>query len=381
MRVEAVPTHVEIPTGSRLISNYAACFPVAATKHGYPLSSHVLAQTYRGSEPKGDSFDLLQKLDNLTSMTDAMPSMNALRAFDAVAQTKSYKKAAEKLRVTPAAVKQLVAKLEAHLGVTLIERDGQGLSLTSAGEAGAGRLSDGFAALQQAVGLMVPTTQTETRLVISAEPFFAQSWLVPRLQRFRDANPGIDVLIDSSLEIKDLSRDGIDGAVRYGVAVQDPERTTRLFGDAVMPLCSPQLLPRGPGDHQSALMQQTFLHWDLRPAPWAKETARWFDFAYFWSRAGLGRFEAYNNVHFSDYNLALQAALAGQGVVLGSLPILHGLVEQGMLVPALPVHLETDIGYDFVMSPSRLRRDMAERFRTWLLEEAGTLDVQMPQAK
>lgn len=175
-----------------------------------------------------------------------MPSLNALRAFDAVAQTKSYKEAAENLRVTPAAVKQLVAKLEAHLGVTLIERDGQGLSLTSAGEAGAGRLSDGFAALQQAVGLMVPTTQTETRLVISAEPFFAQSWLVPRLQRFRDANPGIDVLIDSSLEIKDLSRDGIDGAVRYGVAVQDPERTTRLFGDAVMPLCSPQLLPPRP---------------------------------------------------------------------------------------------------------------------------------------
>jgi LysR family transcriptional regulator, glycine cleavage system transcriptional activator len=311
-------------------------------------------------------------------MTDVMPSLNALRAFDAVAQAKSYKAAAENLRVTPAAVKQLVAKLEAHLGVPLIERQGQGLALTAAGEAGAGRLSEGFAALEQAVGMMVPSTQAQARLFISAEPFFAQSWLVPRLQHFRDANPGIDVLIDSSLEIKDLSRDGIDGAVRYGVPAQDPERTARLFGDAVMPLCSPQLLGRGAEDQQAALMGQTFLHWDLRPAPWAKETARWFDFEYFWSKAGLGPFEAKRNVYFSDYNLALQAALAGQGVVLGSLPILRGLVDQGMLVPALPVRLETDIGYDFVMSPSVLRQGMAERFRTWLLEEAGTLDMHPP---
>ena len=104
-------------------------------------------------------------------MIDVMPSLNALRAFDAVAQAKSYKAAAENLRVTPAAVKQLVAKLEAHLGVPLIERQGQGLALTAAGEAGAGRLSEGFAALEQAVGMMVPSTQAQARLVISAEPF------------------------------------------------------------------------------------------------------------------------------------------------------------------------------------------------------------------
>ncbi|MGB1159851.1 MAG: LysR substrate-binding domain-containing protein [Alphaproteobacteria bacterium] len=304
-------------------------------------------------------------------MSDAMPSLNALRAFEAVSQSLSYKIAAEKLRVSPAAVKQLVSKLEDQLDVRLIRRKGHGLELTEAGKAGVTRLSDGFHALEQATALMRASVKQGTRLVISAEPFFAQSWLVPRLQRFRDANPGVDVLIDSSLEIKDLTRDTIDGAIRYGVATDDQQRSIRLFGDAVMPLCSPGLL--GDGGLEE-LMQQTFLHWDLRPAPWAKETARWFDFSYFWQEAGLGPFEAANNIHFSDYNLAIQAALAGQGVVLGSLPILHEIVEQGMLVPAVSSRLKTNIGYDFVMSPNAAGWGLAERFRAWLLDEAKVLD-------
>ena len=304
-------------------------------------------------------------------MSGVMPSLNALRAFEAVSQSLSYKTAAEKLRVSPAAVKQLVAKLEDQLGVVLIRRKGHGLELTEAGKVGALRLSDGFLALEQAVALMGASVKQGTRLVISAEPFFAQSWLVPRLQRFRDSNPGVDVLIDSSLEIKDLTRDSIDGAIRYGVATDDPQRTIRLFGDAVMPLCSPGLLGDGGVEE---LMQQTFLHWDLRPAPWAKETARWFDFEYFWQEAGLGPFEASNNIHFSDYNLAIQAALAGQGVVLGSLPILHEIVEQGMLVPAVGRQLKTNIGYDFVISPNASGWRLAERFRAWLLDEALALN-------
>lgn len=304
-------------------------------------------------------------------MSDAMPSLNALRAFQAISQSLSYKIAAEKLRVSPAAVKQLVSKLEDQLDVRLIRRKGHGLELTEAGKAGVARLSDGFLALEEATALMRASVRQGTRLVISAEPFFAQSWLVPRLQRFRDANPGVDVLIDSSLEIKDLTRDTIDGAIRYGVATDDQQRKIRLFGDAVMPLCSPGLLRDGGLEE---LMQQTFLHWDLRPAPWAKETARWFDFSYFWQEAGLGPFEAAKNIHFSDYNLAIQAALAGQGVVLGSLPILHEIVEQGMLVPAVSSRLKTNIGYDFVMSPNAAGWGLAERFRAWLLDEAKVLD-------
>ena len=100
-------------------------------------------------------------------MSDAMPSLNALRAFEAVSQSLSYKIAAEKLRVSPAAVKQLVSKLEDQLDVRLIRRKGHGLELTEAGKAGVVRLSDGFLALEQATALMRASVRQGTRLVIS----------------------------------------------------------------------------------------------------------------------------------------------------------------------------------------------------------------------
>ena len=148
-------------------------------------------------------------------MDEWLPSLNALRAFEATCRHLSYARAAEELRVTPAAVKQLVRKLERSLGIDLVVRRGRGLAITAAGHAGCEELTVGFRQVHRAVGRM-RAHHARRRLIVSVEPSFATAWLVPRLERFRAGNRDVDVLIDSSLHIVDLDQGAADVAVRFG---------------------------------------------------------------------------------------------------------------------------------------------------------------------
>lgn len=303
-------------------------------------------------------------------MYAGLPSLNALRAFESVARHLSFARAAQELHVTPAAVKQLVSKLEAALGQRLIARQGRDLFLTEAGLAGRAALSDGLRQMAHAVDTMRPN-HTRRRLMVSTDPFFAATWLVPRLNRFRDKYPETDVLIDSSMAICDLARGDADIAIRYGVTGEDTLLRTRLFEDRILPLCSPRLINQPPFLSKTEdLARTTLLHWDLSSMPWARATSYWFSFETWFQQTGAGKIEAAHNLHFSDYNLAVQAAIAGQGVVLGSWPILREAMEARLLEAPFEYSLSTDIGYDLVMTRAAQHNAESRDFTDWLLQEA-----------
>lgn len=303
-------------------------------------------------------------------MSDWLPSLNALRAFEATSRHLSYRKAAKELNVTPAAVMQLVRKLEDTLGAQLVMRRGRGIALTEAGQTGRDGLQTGFGQIADAVGKMRAAEQRKS-LVVSIEPSFATLWLVPRLDRFRADNPGINVLIDSTLAIVDLENGAADVALRYGVEDSPGQVKHRLYDDRICAFCSPSVgaaLPARPKLEE--LRRLTLIHWDLSGVNWAAATKRWMEWSRWLQHVGTGHIPSDEGLHFSDYNQATQAAIAGQGVVLGSWPILRRLVDENLLAAPFEQAAVTDIGYDLVTTKSALKRDEVKRFVDWILTEA-----------
>ena len=307
-------------------------------------------------------------------MTRWLPSLNALRAFESVARHLSYPLAAEELGVTPAAVKQLVYRLEATLDTPLVRREGRGLALTSAGQAGLDDLSVAMGAMGKAVERM-RGTKTAPRLVVSVEASLASTWLVPKLEAFRAQHPGIAVLIDSSQEVADLHGGGADIGIRYGVAARDDLVIRRLFDDLIFPVCSPALA-KGL-IHLSDLERVPLIHWDTSRLDWARNTRRWFDWTRWFDRIGAEPVLGSGALSFSDYGQAVQAAIAGQGVVLASGPLLHDTLATGHLVRPLTETLHTEIGYDLATAPVALRRPEVRAFIDWMMEvaQAGNPDA------
>lgn len=324
-----------------------------------------------------DIFKLARHLiwhDYLDYLTDTMsrwlPSLNALRAFETVSRHLNYRRAADELHVTPAAVKQLVRKLEDALGKPLLEKRGRGLVLTATGEAAGRELSQAFGQIAETVD-RIRTTDRGVRLIISVDPSFAAAWLVPRLQDFRVANPAVEVLVDSSMQVVDLRRGAADIAIRFGVPADKDLIAHRLFDEELCALCSPSLAKEDPGIRElDDLARVTLLRWDLSLFRWAATTKKWNDWRYWLDRVGAGHIDPCDELQFTDYNLMVQAAVAGQGVILGSRPVLRSLVEAGLLVDPIPESAVTDIGYDLVTTDKALARAEVARFLDWIVEEA-----------
>lgn len=299
-------------------------------------------------------------------MSDWLPSLNALRAFEAVSRHLSYQRAAEELRVTPAAVKQLVSKLETAIGAPLIRRKGRGLELTVRGARG----QEDLAAAMRLLGTSVQKLRSQDadrRLVVSVEASFATAWLVPRLEGFRAQHPDVTVLIDSNQTIVDVARGDIDVAIRYGVESPGGLVVHRLFEDEIFPVCSPALAAGPPGLTRLAdLRRVPLIHWDISQLPWATATRRWFTWDSWLKQAGAADLMTDQGLLFSEYGQAIQAAIAGQGVMLASWPILRDQIEAGVLVAPFRERVTTDIGYEVVAAPEALARPDVAAFVGWV---------------
>jgi LysR family glycine cleavage system transcriptional activator len=303
-------------------------------------------------------------------MTEWLPSLNALRAFEAVSRHLSYRNAAEELHVTPAAVKQLVQKLEQTLGTPLVQRRGRGIALTPAGLAGLSDLHDAFKQITNAVEKMRLMEQRKS-LTITVEPSFATAWLVQRLGGFKSGNPDVDVLIDSSMRIVDLEREAADIGIRYGVKQSEDLVVHRLFDDETLAVCSPALAEGPPVlERLSDLEKVTLLHLDLSDMEWISfSSSHWFDWQTWLAMVGAGEIKPGQGLRFNDYNLAIQAAIAGQGVVLGSWPMVRNAIEANLLVSPFIERARTDIGYDLAVTREAMARPEVARFVEWILQE------------
>ncbi len=302
-------------------------------------------------------------------MSDWLPSLNALRAFEATARLRSFTKAADELSVTPAAVKQLVGKLELAIGVPLLERRAGGMELTQVGAKGCVDLQIAFQHLFSAVKLM-RSAKDSNRLVISVDPSLASSWLAPRLHGFKSVSPEVEVLVHASTDVVDLKTGFADVGIRFGVEDHGDLIAHRLFDERLVALCSPRLAEGPPAiTRLEDLQHVAMLRWDLSEFEWATNTRKWNLWRTWLDAVGAGHITPGPGVKFNDYNIALQAAIAGQGMILGSLPVLKHLIDSGLLVDPFQVCATPKIGYDVVTSSEAMSRPCVTQFLAWIIQQ------------
>jgi len=307
-------------------------------------------------------------------MSNWLPSLNSLRAFETTARKKSYRKAAEELGVTTAAVKQLVEKLEQSIGEKLFLGRGQNLTITPIGEIGLEELSISFKQIERTVNRM-RSFEKNQRLVITCEPSFASAWLVPKLNKFKEAHPNIEVLIDSSPKIVSLSDGSVDIAIRFGINDYNSNLIVkRLYQEYLAPYCSPSLVTKNIKNFEE-IERFPLLRWDTSQFNWSNNTRKWMEWENWIKYAKQNQnLNLKYGSKFTDYNLALQCAIAGQGFILGSTPVLKGIIEKGLLVDPFNLSIKTDLGYDVVVTKKSYSKIEVQNFIEWISDEKESLN-------
>jgi LysR family glycine cleavage system transcriptional activator len=296
-------------------------------------------------------------------MSDRLPPLASLRAFEAVARRLSFSRAADELHVTPGAVSQQIRFLEQHLGETLFARTRRSVALTEAGMKMLPDIQSGLETLARAVSSKAMPAAART-LTISVAPSFASKWLLPRLVDFSDRHADIDLRISATVGLADFKRDKVDLAIRLGRGNYPDLHAEPLFGERLAPLCSPALIKaKGPLRKADDLRKHRLIHDTSIPGD-SEQSAweRWLDLA------GAKHVPANRGIRFSLADLAMQAAIDGAGVVLGRLVLAEGDLAAGRLALPFKVILPLDVSYFLVMPKASLRRSEVQAFRDWLYE-------------
>lgn len=300
-----------------------------------------------------------------------LPSLTALRAFAALAETGSTAAAGARLNVSHAAVSQQVRQLEAHLGVALVDRSGRQSRLTAEGRVLADALNLGFGAIARAVEALTGA-DAERPLQISTTPSFAAHWLMPCLSEFRQAHPQIDLMIDPTPRLVEMEPGGIDIAVRYGTGHWPGLEAELLFRSPIVAVAAPHLVED----------KRIECPADLADLPWLQEfgtneASDWL------RRRGVVKERAAGLVQVPG-NLLLDGLRNGQGVAVTVREWVRQDITSGRL--RLLFEDQEEAGYHVVTRPGVLRPP-AKAFVTWLRRQARKtvplkeLSVSKTQAK
>ncbi len=294
-------------------------------------------------------------------MTDRLPPLTALRAFDAAARHLSFANAAAELNVTPAALSFQIKSLEEHLGTALFRRLNRAVELTEAGRSLAPGAADGFAALR-AAWAATRRLADHSSLTVTAGPALTAKWLAPRLFGFAQAHPEIELRFFATLRLLDFDRDDVDLAIRFGMGgEEDGVFSACLHREWVTPMMHPDLAARcaRPEDVlQLPLLHQDDIAFLNPPIDWAA----WF------RAAGLGA--PPGGARFSQADHAIDAAAAGGGVVLGRISLTEKDLREGRLVAPFDLALSTEAHYRFVCPRGNETRPQVRAFLDWSLEQA-----------
>ena len=295
-----------------------------------------------------------------------VPSLDFVQGFEAAARNLSFTKAAEELFLTQSAVSRQVKALEGDLGVALFERRHRALVLTQDGEALYRVATDVLGRLQAATD-QFKTNRGGLQLAITTTTGFAALWLIPRLKRFTLSHPDIDVRISATDVAVNLDRGLIDIAIRYCTREAVPARAIPLFGEEILPVCSPTLAgnPSAPLKIPSDLRHHALLHFDY---PGMQRT--WFDWGTWLTALGIGDLKPAGTIHFSQYDQLIQAAISGNGVALGRLPLLQEVIRSGALVAPFEKTVTGTRGYFVLTSEHAAKKHIVSEFCDWLQAEA-----------
>lgn len=293
-------------------------------------------------------------------MASDLPPLNPLRAFVCAARHLNMRRAASELNVTPGAVSRQVKVLEAHLGLKLFRRSSNALSLTAAGERYVEEVTPHFDAIADATRQITGRVEKDV-LRIRAYTTFAMKWLIPRLHRFHDSHPGVEVQLTTSLENIDFDREDVDGAIRLGDGERPGLVADKLVDNELVPVCSPALV-KTLGLREAG---------DLARAPLLHSLARADDWRLWSQAAGLDPAITETGPKFQSSALSYEAAALGQGVAIAQKVLVARELANGTLVvPFGPVCDRGAFTYYLMFPRTRLRKPAFRNFRCWLLTEA-----------
>ncbi len=281
--------------------------------------------------------------------------LNGLRALEAVGRLGTLAAAAAELGVSAGAVSQQIIKAEAQLGRPVFARQGRGLTVTAFGERFLARLTSGFQALEDAVASA--QSHADTVLTISVAPVFASKWLVPRLDRYARANPGMRVRLDATVDIVDPDISDIDIAIRVGPGGWPDVHLEKLLDQEMFPVCAPALAAgiETPADLLAlpvVLDANSTIGWDVWLAMY-----------------GLSEKDMGSASSFTDAALALDAAIAGQGIMLAWHTLAEYALKVGTLVMPFSQRARTGNSYWLVTSANRREEPKVTRFKRWIRAE------------
>ncbi len=296
-------------------------------------------------------------------MARRLPSLNALRAFEAAARHLSFTKAAEELNVTQAAISHQVKALEEQLGLPLFRRLNRRLLLSDAGQTYVSSLTEALDRIAEATERL-GAQRGGGSLRVSTLPSMAAKWLLPRLSRFRARHPEIDVLVSASHELADFRRDDVHMGIRYGKGHYPGLETILLMSDETFVVCSPKLQENGrPLRTPADLKYHTLLH-DSSGEAGGRDWRNWLE------RVGETGVDPERGPGFSDSNLIIEAVMAGEGVALTRRSLAASDLAAGRLViPFGPITPALN-RYYVVYPKANAELAKVRLFTAWLLEEA-----------
>jgi LysR family transcriptional regulator, glycine cleavage system transcriptional activator len=298
------------------------------------------------------------------------PPLNALRAFEAVAKRMSFTKAADDLNVTPGAISQQIKLLEDWVTQPLFRRLGRSIELTDAARAALPAIREAFERLDDAARIMKMPLRRE-RVSVSAAPSFAAKWLVPRIDRFQRANPGVQVWISADMSLVDFGFADVDLAIRYGAGGYEGVAVEKLMNEEVLVVCSPALLASGkPLNSPADLVGHTLLH-DASPDndPTCPDWGMWL-------AARNVAADGNQGLRFNQSSLVIEAAAAGQGVALAKHVLAAEDLRTGRLIAPFAGAADVSperIGFAYwlVRPKGRTLTPALKSFLDWIKAEAG----------
>ncbi len=292
-----------------------------------------------------------------------LPPLDLLPAFDAAARHLSFTKAAAECFVTQSAISRQIKALEDDLGIPLFHRRHRALDLTDDGRRLRDTVRGTLDSLRNTM-IQIRAPQRREVLSLSTTPGLASLWLIPRLSDLVKVQPGIDVRIDATMQRRNLAVDGFDLAIRYL-----PARAavgSSLFDETIQLVCAPSLLrdKERPIRTLEDLRFHTLLQ--VEP-PRAGHPLEWD----LWMKAmGIAGLDPASSMMFTNYDAAIAAAVAGQGMALGRRPLIDELLTRRALVAPLKDEIATERGYYLVVEPVAATRPAVQALAAWLIEQA-----------
>lgn len=293
-------------------------------------------------------------------MARQLPPLNALRAFEAAGRLSGFSRAAEELNVNHSSVSRHIRGMEKRLGVQLFRPTRKGVELTEAGRTYLDKITLVFDAIEAATEDL--TLVPKGRLMINCEPGFAQKWLVPNIGAFTGTHPDIDLHLDVSEHVVDLESADVDLAVRFCTEGTDVSGFDLISDSQDHPFAKPGYFdltkgPVSPGRiaQEPLLQSQSLQMWQ-----------RWF------AAAGFEPTQELKLAHPTHAVLAVQAAVAGQGVLLMSEDMVSPELADGKLERLSSIHIFTG-GYYLAIGRRAARRKVVRVFRDWMLGASAGL--------